>query len=53
MHEAVESLQADRLFAEQLGDAFIKEFLMLKQMEWVEYQRHVSDWEVNRYFEYF
>ncbi len=29
------------------------EFLRLKRMEWVEYMRHVSDWEVERYLEFF
>jgi len=30
-----------------------EEFLRLKRMEWVEYQRHVSAWEVERYLEFF
>jgi len=25
----------------------------VKDMEWVEYQRHVSDWEIQRYLEYY
>jgi glutamine synthetase len=29
------------------------EFLKLKNMEWVEYMRHVSDWEINTYLEFF
>ena len=29
------------------------EFIRLKRMEWVEYQRHVSAWEVERYLEFF
>jgi glutamine synthetase len=51
--EALAALQADPLFAEALGQDFIAEFLRLKQMEWVEYLRHVSDWEVARYLEFF
>ena len=37
----------------RLGDAFIDEFLQVKETEWIEYQRHVSDWEVERYLEYY
>jgi glutamine synthetase len=29
------------------------EFLKLKRMEWVEYMRHVSDWETKTYLEFF
>jgi glutamine synthetase len=51
--EALDALQADVLFADALGPEFIGEFLRLKRMEWVEYARHVSDWEVARYLEFF
>jgi glutamine synthetase len=53
LHESIEALKRDEIFAETLGNEFIKEFITLKQMEWVEYQRHVSDWEVERYLQYF
>lgn len=53
LHEAIEALEADPLFAEQLGTDFIDEYLMVKRMEWVEYSRHVSDWELNRYVEFY
>ena len=29
------------------------EFLKLKHMEWVEYMRHVSEWEIDSYLEFF
>ena len=51
--EALEALRADPLFAEQLGPEIIGEFLKVKRMEWVEYCRHVSDWEVDRYLEFY
>ncbi len=51
--EAINALEQDTLFSKQLGEAFIKEFIKVKRMEWVEYSRHVSDWEVGRYLEYF
>lgn len=53
LHEALAALEQDELFASQLGHDFVREFARLKQMEWVEYHRHVSDWEVNRYLEFF
>jgi glutamine synthetase len=53
LHEALGALEQDTLFANMLGKEFISEFSALKQMEWVEYQRHVSDWEVDRYLQYF
>lgn len=51
--EALDALEADPLFAEQLGGDLIAEFVKVKRMEWVEYSRHVSDWEVNRYLEFY
>jgi glutamine synthetase len=37
---------------EQLGSEFVAEFVRLKRMEWVDYHRHVSDWEIKRYLEF-
>ena len=51
--EALDALAADPLFAEQLGVGLIAEFLKVKRMEWVEFSRHVSEWEVNRYLEFY
>lgn len=53
LHEAIQALRSDTLFADQLGADFINEFIQLKQMEWVEYSRHVSDWELKRYVEFY
>jgi glutamine synthetase len=53
LHEALLALEADPLFGQMLGKEFIQEFVRLKRMEWVEYHRHVSDWEVQRYLEFF
>ncbi len=51
--QALDALAADPLFGEKLGTALIAEFIKLKRMEWIEYSRHVSDWEVNRYLEFY
>jgi glutamine synthetase len=53
LHEALHALEADTLFHKALGEEFVTEFIRLKHMEWVEYHRHVSDWEVRRYLEFF
>ncbi len=51
--EALDALEANRLFAGALGEPVIKEFVSLKRSEWLEYHRHVSDWEVERYLSFF
>ena len=51
--EALDALQADKLFHATLGAEFVAEFIRLKRMEWVDYHRHVSDWEVKRYLEFY
>jgi len=53
LKEACDALEADALFAEVLGPQIVGEFIKLKRMEWVEYSRHVSDWEIQRYTEFF
>jgi glutamine synthetase len=49
---ALDALEADRVICESLGPV-ATEFLKLKRMEWLEYMRHVSDWEVKTYLEFF
>ncbi|MCW5891380.1 MAG: type III glutamate--ammonia ligase [bacterium] len=51
--EALDALEADGLFAQQLGSDFLSEFVTIKRMEWVDYHRHVSDWELRRYLEFY
>jgi glutamine synthetase len=53
LNEALNALEADSLFHVNLGADFIDEFIRLKRLEWVDYHRHVSDWEVNRYLEFY
>ena len=53
LDRALDALEADTLFAETLGQGIIDEFVRIKRMEWNEYMRHVSDWEVDRYLEFF
>lgn len=51
--EAVAALEADNLLTEALGSELMKEFIQLKRDEWIDYSRHVSDWEIQRYGEFF
>lgn len=52
LHEALKALEQDRVICDALGPV-ADEFLRLKNMEWVEYMRHVSDWELKSYLEFF
>jgi glutamine synthetase len=51
--EAIAALEKDKVICMALGEKLSKEFIELKRMEWVDYSRHVSDWEVKRYVEFF
>ncbi|HEY3234928.1 MAG TPA: type III glutamate--ammonia ligase [Polyangiaceae bacterium] len=51
--EALDALERDTLFGDQLGKPLINELIRLKRMEWLDYHRHVSDWEVRRYLEFY
>ncbi|SDU30735.1 type III glutamate--ammonia ligase [Halopseudomonas salegens] len=53
LNEACQALEDDPLFRDTLGSEIVDEFIALKRAEWVEYSRHVSDWEVQRYTEFF
>ena len=53
LNEAVRALEADTVICEALGAELAQEFITLKDMEWIEYSRHVSDWEIKRYVEFF
>lgn len=52
LQEAIDALESDQVIQAGLG-VLAREFIDLKRMEWVEYMRHVSDWEVARYLEFF
>jgi glutamine synthetase len=52
LNEALNALEADNVICEALGPVS-GEFLKLKRMEWIEYMRHVSEWEIKQYLEFF
>jgi glutamine synthetase len=52
LNAALDALQVDSVICEALGPV-ADEFLKLKRMEWIEYMRHVSEWEIKQYLEFF
>jgi glutamine synthetase len=53
LNEAIDALESDKVICDGLGPDLAREFIRLKRMEWIEYSRHVSDWESRRYLEFF
>lgn len=51
--EAIAAFESDAVVQAALGPKLSAEFVTLKKMEWVEYCRHVSDWECRRYVDFF
>jgi glutamine synthetase len=49
LEQALDALQADPVVCGALGQTLAAEFIRLKRMEWVEFARHVSAWELQRY----
>jgi len=49
---ALNALEADTTICQALGPV-AGEFIQLKRMEWLEYMRHVSEWEIKSYLEFF
>ncbi|MEK8033941.1 type III glutamate--ammonia ligase [Ideonella sp. DXS29W] len=47
--EAVDALEGDGVVRQALGEVLSNEFIRLKRAEWIEYARHVSPWELQRY----
>ena len=46
-------MKEDQLFEELLGEVMFSEYLKLKRFDWLAYNRHVSQWEIDRYAEIF
>ena len=53
LNEALNELEADTILTERLGKEIVAEFIKIKRREWIEYSRHVSDWELRRYAAFF
>ncbi len=53
LHEALQEMERDEVVCAGIGTELAAEFIRVKRMEWIEYSRHVSEWETNRYLEFF
>jgi glutamine synthetase len=51
--ESLDALEQDEVVQQGIGLELAAEFLKLKRMEWIEYSRHVGEWETQRYLEMF
>jgi glutamine synthetase len=49
LDEAVDALEVDAVVRAAPGETLSAEFVSLKRAEWVDYARHVSAWEMERY----
>jgi glutamine synthetase len=50
---ALAAFEADPLTLKVFGRAMHKSFLEVKRAEWNSYRAHVSEWEIDRYLEFF
>ena len=51
--EALDQLESNKVIRDALGDSLSEEFIKIKRAEFMDFQRHVSDWEINRYVDFF
>ncbi|MHB1160134.1 MAG: glutamine synthetase family protein [Chloroflexota bacterium] len=49
LHQALDAMEQDGVVREALGPHIYARFLEAKTMEWKEFRRHVSSWEIDRY----
>ena len=49
--QAAQALSDSRVARELFGDAFVDHFSLTREWEQREFNKHVSDWDMNRYFE--
>jgi glutamine synthetase len=49
LNEALEVFEKSRFIKETLGEHVFNKYLKIKTTEWNEFQRSVTDWELNRY----
>jgi glutamine synthetase len=49
LNEALDELEKNALIKETLGDHLFEHFVAAKREEWLDYIKHVSPWETDRY----
>lgn len=53
LSEAINALEEDTVLTEAIGQPLMDEFIRIKRNEWADYSRHVSEWEIQQYAEFF
>jgi len=51
LEEAIELLRQSNVAREYLGDEFVEHFIITREWEVRQFQKAVTDWELQRYFE--
>ena len=51
LFEAAQQLKASKVARDYFGDDFVEHYAATREWEENEYRKHVSDWELKRYFE--
>jgi glutamine synthetase len=46
---ALDALEADAVFVEAYGPAYVDGFVTVKRAEWERYRTWVTDWELSEY----
>lgn len=49
--DAAQRLKSSQIARHYFGDAFVEHFAATREWEEREFRKHISDWELNRYFE--
>ena len=49
LHEAILAFNKDEVIKEAMGEHTVHKMNVAKELEWNEYHRHVSEWEINKY----
>jgi glutamine synthetase len=49
--EAADRLKKSKVARELFGDAFVDHFAASREWEEREFRKHITDWELQRYFE--
>jgi glutamine synthetase len=49
--EATQRLKTSQMARDWFGDSFVDHFAATREWEAREFQKHISDWEISRYFE--
>ena len=49
--DAAQRLKASNMAREYFGDAFVEHFAASREWEEREFRKHISQWELERYFE--